>query len=262
MKYLLAGLGSVLSATALATVPPDSAKVTRRVEFQDQYHQRLQTAEGAVFRAETITVDSLHSTRRIYYLPSGKLHSSAGLLQHKPYDLWEGDYLEYYENGQLRVQQTYVQGKVQGQRTTYYPTGVLRRREQVLPSQPITGECNGPDGQSISYFPYEVLPEYPGGQEALLRYLAVRLRYPAEALRDGVQGVVFVKFRVAATGQVEDIQPVPSSAKATRRMQRTYGYLQEEAVRVVRMLPPFLPGQLEGEPVAVYYTVPLTFKIK
>jgi periplasmic protein TonB len=138
MYYSLFGIGVYIAGTAGATTLPDSASVMRRVEFQNQYHQRLQTAEGAVFRAETILVDSLHGTRRIYYLPSGKLHSSTGLLQHKPYDLWEGDYLEYHENGQLRVRQTYVQGKVQGQRVTYYPTGVLRRREQILADQPIS----------------------------------------------------------------------------------------------------------------------------
>ncbi|MDU0370019.1 TonB family protein [Hymenobacter endophyticus] len=261
MHYFFLGLGICISGTAEATTLPDSAKITRRIAYQDKSHRRQDSAEGAAYRRETVLIDSLRGTERIYYLPSGKLYSFEAFLNLKS-RLKHGAYLEYFESGQMRLQESYVQGKVQGQRLTYYPSGVLRRREQVLPDQPTTGECFGPDGQPIPYVPYQVMPAYPGGLDVLLRDVAMNTRYPAGALRAGVEGVVLIKFIVSKTGQLEDIQPTPLPAETKPYLKRTYAYLQDAAVQSVRKLKPFTPGQLEGEPVAVYYTIPVTFRIK
>lgn len=262
MNYLFAGVMLLAPAAAsAATSVPDSTIVSRQIEFQDQHHRRVKSAEGAAFRVETTVVDSLRRTRRIFYLPGGKLHSYAGLLKYQPGDQRHGAYLEYYENGQLRVQETYLQGQAQGPRLTYYPTGVLRRREQVVPGQPTTGECFGPDGQPVAYMPYQVMPEYPGGREGLLRDLGMNVRYPAEALRAGVSGTVLIAFRISTSGQPEDMQPLPLSADASVQDQRAYSYLQSAALEAARKLRPFVPGRLEGEPVAVDYTVPVTFML-
>lgn len=261
MIYLFFSLGLVAPLPASAITLPDSVKTPRRIDYQDKDHARLPSAEGAAFRVETTVTDSLYSTERTYYVPSGKLCSARSLLNQQP-QMLHGAHVKYYESGQLLLQESYVQGKAQGQRLTYYPSGVLRRREQIVPDQPITGECFDATGQVVPYFPYEVAPAYPGGQVGLLQDLAMRIQYPAEALRDGVEGVVLVKFLVSKTGQIGDIQPASSLAKKSRHQRRIYGYLQEAAMQAVQKLQPFSPGQLEGEPEAVYITVPLTFRIR
>ena len=97
----------------------------------------------------------------------------------------------------------------------------------------------------------EQIPEYPGGNGAIIKHMAENVRYPAKALRKSVRGKVYVKFIVDETGQV--IEPV---------VQRGIGSgCDAEAVRVVRQLARFTPGRQNGQPVKVYYNVPISFSI-
>ncbi|AHJ97900.1 energy transducer TonB [Hymenobacter swuensis] len=198
---------------------------------------------------------------KTYYLPSGKLLSFEGFLNRRP-RVRHGAYMEYHTSGKMRLQESYVLGQGQGPRLTYYPTGVLRRREQVAPGQPTTGECFGPDGQVVRYFPYQQMPVYPGDTAVLLRELQQNIKYPHEALIAHVQGVVVVKFLVTTEGRVKDIRPEPPPANADADLKRVYGFLQEEAVQAVRKLKPFVPGRLDGELVETVYSAPVTFSLE
>lgn len=93
----------------------------------------------------------------------------------------------------------------------------------------------------------ELKPEFPGGEKALLDYLRANLRYPEG--QENKQGRVVVRFVVTKTGEVGDITILRSLGKP----------FDDEAVRVVKSLPPFTPGMLNGKPVAVYYALPINF---
>ncbi|NVO32533.1 energy transducer TonB [Hymenobacter lapidiphilus] len=262
MKYKLLLILLLVAAGSLAAAPlPDSARITRTTEYQDQYSRRLSSPEGAKYRVETTLIDSTRGVERLYLLPSGKLYSYQAFLKQDS-RVWHGAHLEFYENGKPRLQEAFVLGELRGIRQTYYDTGVLRRREQLTPGQPTTGECFGPDGQPIAYFPFSEMPVYPGGQEALLRAIGRNTIYPPDALRAGVQGVVIVNFTIGADGKLEDVRAHELPAGASAGLRRTYSSLQGAAVRAVRQLKPFTPGQREGEPVAVRFSVPATFKIQ
>lgn len=251
-----------MAAGSLLAAPlPDSARVTQNTEYQDRYFHRSSSSEGAVYRVETTLIDSIRGIERLYSLPSGKLYSYQTFLNGDD-KVWHGAYLEFYEDGKTRLQQAYVLGKEQGERRTYYPTGVLRRREQLTPGQPTVGECFGPDGQPIAYFPFEQMPVYPGGQEAMLWDVAKRLVYPNRALADQVGGVVVVKFNVGVDGKLQDVRALELPAEAPASLHRTYTYLKDAAIRSVKQLKPMTPGQREGEPVVVRYEVPVTFSIR
>lgn len=262
MYYCLLAVGLAISGTAAAAgSEPDSTKITRRIEYQDQNGHWLAGAAGAAYRVETIQIDSLRSIEKTYYLPSGKLLSFEAFLNRRP-RVRHGAYMEYYSSGKMRLQESYVLGQVQGQRLTYYPTGVLRRREQVAPGQPTTGECFGSDGQVVRYFPYQQLPVYPGGTEVLLRELQRNMKYPHGALLAHVEGVVVVRFLVTAEGRVKDIRPDPLPANTDTDLKHVYGFLQEEAVQAVRKLKLFVPGRLEGELAETVYSAPVTFRLR
>lgn len=98
----------------------------------------------------------------------------------------------------------------------------------------------------------EQMPVFPGGQEALLQYIAKNIKYPPLALRNQVEGKVFIAFVVGPEGQVTDV-----------KVQKGIGAgCDEEASRVIKNLPKFAPGKQNGRAVSVSYTVPVTFAIR
>lgn len=106
-------------------------------------------------------------------------------------------------------------------------------------------------GEKI-YADPEVMPQYRGGQEALMKRISETLIYPERAEKEGVQGRVLVMFVVEKNGNVGRIKVARSSGD-TR--------LDNEAMRVVAYLPPFIPAQVGGKPVACWFTLPIVFKL-
>ena len=94
-------------------------------------------------------------------------------------------------------------------------------------------------------------PMFPGGMEALMKYLNDNIIYPVIALENGVSGTVVLKFVVTKTGKIDDIQVVNSVDRA----------LDEEAVRVVSQMPDWQPAKQNGNNVAVYFNLPVRFVI-
>ena len=102
---------------------------------------------------------------------------------------------------------------------------------------------------------YEVIdkmPEFPGGQQALLSYIGHNLRYPVEAQMKGIQGTVIVRFVVTSTGKVNKVEVI----------RKLFPALDAESVRVVASLPEWIPGEQKGKKVNVYYTLPIKFKLE
>ena len=97
------------------------------------------------------------------------------------------------------------------------------------------------------------MPEFPGGPEALRKFLEINIRYPREAQIGKIQGKVFVIFIVAEDGTVTN----PKIVKGVHEL------LDDEAMRLVKIMPAFIPGQNEsGAPIKVSFTLPITFKLQ
>lgn len=95
-------------------------------------------------------------------------------------------------------------------------------------------------------------PEYPGGMEALYKYLAENIHYPEQAKNDQIQGRVVISFVVEKDGGISD-------AKVVRGIG---GGCDEEALRVVNAMPKWTPGKMRGEVVRVNFNLPITFKLQ
>lgn len=102
------------------------------------------------------------------------------------------------------------------------------------------------------YVVVEEMPAYPGGDVALLKYLSANVIYPADAVKNNIQGRVIVRFCVTAKGGI-------SQATVLKGVDPL---LDAEAVRVVMTLPAFKPGRQDGKPVPVWYMVPITFTLR
>ncbi len=118
---------------------------------------------------------------------------------------------------------------------------------------PPTAPAPEPYDSAKVYTMVEQMPEYPGGHGAMMSYLSQTIKYPAEALDDGIEGKVILRFVVDAEGQVGDVKVM--------RGVRDAPSLEREAVRVVKRMPKWKPGQQGGKAVATYFTLPVMFKM-
>ena len=107
------------------------------------------------------------------------------------------------------------------------------------------------DEDEVLKGPIEVMPEYPGGPNALVKYVQNNLKYPESAKKNKQEGRVFVGFVVEKDGSISNVSVMRGVCEE----------LDNEAVRVVKTLPKFTPGMHGGKPVRVQYTLPIAFKL-
>ena len=98
----------------------------------------------------------------------------------------------------------------------------------------------------------EKMPEFPGGSAELMKFLSTNLKYPASALKDSIQGRVVATFIVEKDGSTSNVKVVKHVSDD----------LDAEAVRVIELMPKWIPGMQKGEAVRVKYTVPVTFRLQ
>lgn len=106
-----------------------------------------------------------------------------------------------------------------------------------------------PSGQVFTIV--DKMPSFPGGEGAMLKYLSQNVKYPVIAQQQGIQGRVSCSFVVNADGTIRDIEV----------LRGVDPLLDAEALRVLGLMPTWIPGQQRGENVAVKYTVPISFRL-
>jgi TonB family protein len=109
----------------------------------------------------------------------------------------------------------------------------------------------GPDKDGV-YQIVEEMPKFPGGENALMDYVAKNVVYPKEAQEKGISGRVFVGFIVEKDGSVSEVKVLRGIG----------GGCDEESIRVVKAMPKWKPGKQEGKPVRVSYQLPIFFKLQ
>lgn len=97
----------------------------------------------------------------------------------------------------------------------------------------------------------EEIPQYNGGEKALMDYLTKSLKYPKLAKEKGIQGIVYVSFVVNELGEIVGIKPLRGIG----------GGCEEEAVRVIKLMPKWIPGKQKGIPVSTEFTLPIKFRL-
>lgn len=110
----------------------------------------------------------------------------------------------------------------------------------------------GPTGPKGPVAIPDVNPEFPGGVDAMYKFIKKHLSYPENARVAGKQGNVYLMFIVDIDGKIKDISPLTKVG---------YG-CEDAAMRVVRLMPPWKPGILKGEPVPIFFKLPIKFKLQ
>ena len=128
----------------------------------------------------------------------------------------------------------------------------------IVPPTELVGPSKGTDIGAEStveekiFTSVEQQPEFFGGQEALMKFLGKNIRYPSQAARANIQGRVILQFTVMPDGSIADIQTLKGIG---------FG-CDEEAERVVRLMPKWKPGKQAGKAVRVRFTLPVYFSLQ
>ncbi|MBL0126095.1 MAG: energy transducer TonB [Flavobacteriales bacterium] len=97
----------------------------------------------------------------------------------------------------------------------------------------------------------EEMPEFPGGNDAMMKYLSAQIKYPEEAVENGIGGTVYVSYVVERDGRLSEVKVLRGIG----------GGCDEEALRVMKSMPNWIPGKQNGKVVRVRYNLPFRFHL-
>ncbi len=126
------------------------------------------------------------------------------------------------------------------------------KNKEVVISAPVTSAPIQEEEDQVVFQVVEKMPAFPGGDAALFKFLGDNVKYPVIAQENGVQGRVICQFVVNKDGSIVDVEVVRSVDPS----------LDKEAIRVIKSMPKWSPGQQRGKPVRVKYTLPVNFKLQ
>lgn len=175
----------------------------------------------------------------------GFLESEGNYINNKS----EGLHKSYKTKGKLWLEEEMSHGQNNGALKTYFTSGTIKRIEQYENGKFIEGKCFATTGLDTAFYPYQEMPEFIGGVEALYKFLEKNVHYPKAARKAKIEGKVIVRFVVDVDGSVTDIKV----------KKRCNPYLDEEAIRVLSLSPKWKPGTIEGRLVKVFYSIPIKF---
>jgi TonB family protein len=108
-------------------------------------------------------------------------------------------------------------------------------------------KANQKDAQQL----VEVQPSFPGGQDAMSKFLVEKIKYPVDAMKKNIMGTVYVSFTVETDGTLTDVKILKGIGSGC----------DEETIRVVKLMPKWVPGKAKGQPVKAQITLPVKFKL-
>ena len=126
------------------------------------------------------------------------------------------------------------------------------KEEEIVIAAPVEAPVEEEE-EEVVFKVVEQNPEFPGGVQALMKYLGENVKYPVIAQENGIQGKVVCQFTVNKDGSVVDVEVVRSAGDAS---------LDKEAVRVIKSMPKWHPGKQRGKAVRVRYTLPVNFRLQ
>ena len=212
--------------------------------------------EYKITEKSVVGADSLF-IKTAYFMSGQKKSENSFLKVYKKGKFIEqkfiGENWEWFENGGIKLSSFYKNGQLQGAFSTYWQNGIQRRKDLFDNGKLIEGNCYDSIGNKITeYFPYQTIPEFPGGEQKLFSYLISEVKYPIQAQEKNIQGRVLVQFYVETDGKISNIKILNNN---------NY-YLEMESLRVIKAMPDWTPGTIEGQKVKVKFTLPVSFRMQ
>lgn len=266
VSFLLFVSIKILAQQAGDTIFFDSGWERTTIKDSIHYYRVIDKIKGNIFYVKDYYLSGVlqmtgsyieSSTREenrvgefIFYRESGKVSS---VMFYNDNHQKEGKEQWYYESGELRGEKEYVNEKYHGFFKTYYKNGKLKRSDKYVNGEWKSGTCYSEKKKKIKYYDYEVEAKFPGGLGKLNEFLAKNIKYPDELVKAGLEAKIIIRF-------VLDEEGIIINAKAVNE-EKYHPLFVKEALRVIRKVPRWEPGKVDGDPVKSYFTMPITFKL-
>jgi len=157
----------------------------------------------------------------------------------------------YYSNGAIYSTDTIIENQLEGYVKTYYSDGRLRRDDHYHQGNLLSGHCYNHDGTDTTWYIYYQPPMFPGGEEELHKFLTKNINYPRKASYYEISGTVVIEFVVETDGTIGSFSILTSPSEE----------LSEETLRVLRLMPKWIPGIREGKPAGIKFWMPVKFTL-
>jgi len=184
------------------------------------------------------------------------------------FKLFELDQTEktWYSSGQLKYSCDYNRGVIDGKIYQYFSNGDLRREDSYQNDRLISGNLYDKQGNKLQHEPLFVHPYHKKCKRMnvgkkrnectayyIQRHIIKKTKYPAQAMRNKIEGVVYLRYNISAEGEVYGTRVVKGIEGGE--------LLEKESIRVIRSLPKMVPGKQNGQAVNVTYTIPIRFNL-
>ena len=219
-----------------------TTKINGKYNVKDYYLNKTLQMTGTYASIEKEIRDGYFK----YYDDYGKI-SSEGLFKKN----WRNGVWKEYKKNKLWTETNYINDTMHGNFAVYYPNGTLKRNEIYKKGVFINGLCYAQNGNDTTYFPFEIQPEFRGGEKEMMKSFSYHMEYPKAAMDSKLEGKVIVRFCVDYDGSIMDATVISN----------TPDILNQSVLNCLKKIPKWNPGQIDGEPIRVYYTIPLVFKL-
>lgn len=211
--------------------------------LKDYYKNGQLQMKGYYLKGEDEIQDGIFK----YYYENGNIMEECNYVDGK----YEGEWKTYYPSGNLHFSQYFRNNLLEGKRMVYYRNDSLKREEIFEDNDLISSACYKPDGSLDIYTPFDLAPKYVGGNAARIKFLQENIIYPIRAREKNISGMVYITFMVSKDGEIEDVEILKGVHKL----------LNNEALRVVKIMPPWIPGKIDGENARVRNNMPIKFTL-
>lgn len=160
-------------------------------------------------------------------------------------------YKGWYKNRNLKVILTRKDGNFHDTLKTYWENGQIKRMDIFNDGKLIDGLCYDNTGKEVPHFDYEIFPQYPGGDNALLSTIYNNLKTPQFIRDKGLTIRIVSSFTIDEKGNIFNIEIVQGYNKE----------VENEVKRVILLLKQFKPAYQDGVPIKFKFTLPITFSV-
>jgi TonB family protein len=221
----------------------------KRSETDQHVAKNVFKLDGSLIRVITFLNDSLNDFDGPYYTfhDNGQMEDSMFYVN----DELNGNCLSYFESGQLKVKGNFKEGEFHDSLLTFYPSGNKKRIDFYANGELIKGGIYDEKGMILPYEKYFVEAAYPGGKQAMMKFIMENVVYPEDAIVYEIEGKVYIQFIVDSLGNVKKPKVVRSISPI----------LSEAALDVIDKMPNWTPGRIDGENYESYFQLPINFDL-
>ena len=187
-----------------------------------------------------------------YYSENGNPSSEVEYHNNKMNGIWKLFYTS--ENGAIRLKANYVNGVLEGERIGYYKNGTIKRSEFYNSGKMKSGKCFTANGADTVFYEYHQLASFPGGEDNLYKFLNKNINYPIDEKNKGISGTVYITFEVDTDGRIINIEKVLGVKNGIG--------CDNDAIRVIRLMPNWIPGKEDGELVKTRFNLPIRYTLR